>query len=454
VTEQTNNTKTSWLQSGLFSLLEKLSVPIFGFGTLMLLARMFPKEDMGVWLQFVVLTSIMEMSRAGLIQNAVVKYLSTAQTTDEKRDINTASLSINIFVTILMTLAILLGAGYISEVIFKMPNLKYMLWMYIAHTWILAPLFQFNYIQQSYFDFRGVFWGNFVKQGAFFLFVFSCFLLHNVPSLTTLIIAQGVTSFLAVLISYHLAKQYLQFGEKLNWDWITKLFHFGKYVFATNLSTMIYKNMDGMMLAALVGPAAAANMNICARVNNLMEVPTGTVASLVYPQSAKKIEQEGKGAIKDLYEKSVGAIIAVLLPLVGLLLMFPKAVILVIGGYKYLDAVPILQLVAFYGLFMPFAVQFGTVLDSIGMPRTNFIVTFITACMNICMNYLCVKQFGVIGAVYGTLTTYTIMFVVMQTLLNRIIGTSPINVLKYIPYWYNRVFDMIAARFIKGKPVL
>lgn len=454
MTEQTNNTKTSWLQSGLFSLLEKLSMPIFGLGTLMLLNRMFPKEEMGIWATFVMLTSIMEMSRAGLIQNAVVKYLSTAQNDTEKRDINTASLSLNIFVTILMTIAILLGAGYIAEVRFKMPNLKYMLWMYIAHTWILAPLFQFNYIQQSYFDFKGVFWGNFVKQGAFFLFVLACFMVHNVPSLTTLIIVQGITSFLAVLISYSLAKKYLQFSEKINWEWVTKLFHFGKYVFATNLSTMIYKNMDSLMLGALVGPAAVANMSTCARVNNLMEVPTGTVASLVYPQSAKKIEQEGKGAIKDLYEKSVGAIIAVLLPLIALLLMFPKFVLLVIGGYQYLDAVPILQLVAFYGLFMPFAVQFGTVLDSIGMPRTNFIVTFITACMNLCINYLCVQRFGVIGAVYGTLTTYAVMFVVMQILLNRIVGTTPLNVIKYIPYWYSRVFDMISARFLKGKPVL
>jgi lipopolysaccharide exporter len=453
VTEQTN-TKPSWIKSGMFSLLEKLSVPVFGLGTFMLLARMFPKEQMGIWVTFVILTSIMEVSRAGLIQNAVVKYLSTAQSTNEKRDINTASLSINILVTILMTLAILLGGWYVADVLYKMPYLKYMLWMYIAHTWILAPLFQFNYIQQSYFDFKGVFWGNFVKQGLFFLFVLGSFLMRNPPSLTTLIIAQGVASCFAVVVSYRLAKQYLQFSPTINWEWVTKLFHFGKYVFATNLSTMIYKNMDTMMLGALVGPVASANMNICGRVNNLMEVPTGTVASLVYPQSARKIEEEGKGAIKDLYEKSVGAIIAVLLPLVVMLLLFPKFVVLVIGGYKYLDAVPILQLVAFYGLFMPFAVQFGTVLDAIGMPRTNFIVTCFTACMNIGMNYLYIQKFGVIGAVYGTLTTYSIMFVVMQVLLNRIIGTSPVNVIRYIPYWYNVVFSWISTRFFRGRPIL
>jgi lipopolysaccharide exporter len=453
VTEQTN-TKPSWIKSGLFSLFEKLSVPIFGTGTFMLLARMFSLEQMGVWGAFLVLTSIMEVSRAGLIQNAVVKYLSTAQSTAEKRDINTASFSLNIFVTLLMTVAILLGGWYVAEVRYKMPELKYMLWMYIAHTWILAPLFQFNYIQQSYFDFKGVFWGNFVKQGMFFLFVLSCFFVHGTPTFTMLIIAQGVTSLLAVIVSYRLAKPYLQFSRQLNWDWIIKLFHFGKYVFATNLSTMIYKNMDNLMLSSLVGPVAVANMTPCARVNNLMEVPTGTVASLVYPQSARKIEEEGKGAIKDLYEKSVGAIVAVLLPMVACLLVFPKFIILIIAGYKYLEAVPILQVVAFYSLFMPFAVQFGTVLDAMGMTRTNFIVTFSTAILNIFINYWCVQKFGIIGAAYGTLTTYSIMFVVMQTLLNRIIGTSPLNVIKYIPYWYNIVFSWISGQFFKGRPIL
>jgi lipopolysaccharide exporter len=75
---------------------------------------------------------------------------------------------------------------------------------------------------------------------------------------------------------------------------VKKLFHYGKYVFGTNISSMIYTSIDQMMLGYLMPVSAVAIFNTANRVTNFVEVPLSSVAAIVFPQSAKRIETHGK----------------------------------------------------------------------------------------------------------------------------------------------------------------
>ncbi|MEZ4847758.1 MAG: hypothetical protein R3B93_03850 [Bacteroidia bacterium] len=50
------------------------------------------------------------------------------------------------------------------------------------------------------------------------------------------------------------------------------------------------------------------------KITNLVEVPTQSIAAIVFPQSARRIENEGRESVKRLYEKSVGVILALIIP--------------------------------------------------------------------------------------------------------------------------------------------
>ena len=128
------------------------------------------------------------------------------------------------------------------------------------------------------------------------------------------------------------------------------------------------------------------------RVNNLAEVPTTTLATILFPQSAKRNHAEGVSAAKYLYEKSVGVLLALIIPLIAFILIFANVIVNIIGSEKYAAAVPVLRLTIFYGFFMAFAIQFGTVLDSIGKPKINFLITALGACVNLCSNYFFIKR--------------------------------------------------------------
>ena len=436
------NKKSYWLKSGLFTIAGRLSVIIFGLGSVVLLLRALSKGDFGTWALFLTITAFVEVGRMGLLRNALIKFLADSESDEDYARISTASMVLNAILTIFFIILLCLLALPLSNFL-QAPELQPMLYVYAITTTLLIPFTQFNSVQQANFDFVGTFWSNFARQGLFFIYILGSFVSGAEITIVGLAIFQVITAAVGAIVSWWFTRPYIKMSRTIDWSWISKLFHFGKFVFGTNLSTMIYKSIDKLMLGSMLSPVAVGIYELAIKITNLAEVPTFSVASIVFPQSAKAIKTEGLSGIKTLYEKSVGAILAILLPFIGLVLLFPEWVITIIAGEKYLDAIPVLQLTMLYGLFIPFAVQFGTVLDSIGKPKINFYYTLLGASLNIIFNYLFISNFGLIGAAYGTLTTYLLTFTIMQWTLYRELKVRFYNVFQHIFPFYKEGFAII-----------
>lgn len=437
-----------WLKSGFYTISERLSVLFFGFGSLILLLRTFTKEEYGTWVLFLTVTSLLEVSRVGLQQNALVKFLTTSKD-EEYGKIITASFLLNFIITIFCIISLLIGSQFFGW-LWSSEELCTMLMIYVVTTTCLVPFYQCNFIQQANLDFRGIFFSTFFSKGLFFAYVLYYYLTNQHLSLVNLALFQILTAITGGVISYLFARKYLQFSKSIDWGWVTKLFNFGKYVFGTNLNAMLYKSIDKMMIGSLVGTAPVAVYELAVRITNLSEVPTFSVAAIVFPQSARQMAAEGKGSVGVLYEKSVGAILALVIPFILFIFVFPEFFIRVLGGDKYLDTVPILQLTIFYGLFIPFATQFGTILDSIGKPKINFYFTIFGTILNVVFNYIFITEYGLIGAAYGTLTTYLITFALHQYVLYKMLGIKAYNAFYYILDFYKQAYT-IAYDFFKAK---
>jgi len=204
------------------------------------------------------------------------------------------------------------------------------------------------------------------------------------------------------------------------------------------------------MLGGLLTPVSVSLYEPCIKINNLAEAPTMSIASIVFPQSARQEKANGNKAVKDLYEKAVGAILAITIPGIIFVMLFPEFIIRVIAGEAYLDAAPLLVLTILYALFVPFASQFGTILDSIGKPQINFVFVMLGAVINIISNYYFITEFGVIGAAYGTLVTYVITFVLNQIVLYRMFGIKAWKAFGYIGFFYKEAYKIVIEK-LSGK---
>ncbi|MGB1241770.1 MAG: flippase [Chitinophagales bacterium] len=451
MSQEAKQQRSYWVKSGLLTILQRLSVLIFGLGSLFLMLRGMSKEDFGTWALFLAVVSFLEVGRNGLIQNALVRFIAACgqENEEEYRKISTASLVINISLTIFSMVLLVVAAKPLSQ-LWNAPILMQMFPVYAITTAFLLPFFHFNCIQQANFTFTGIFWSSFVKQGLFFVYVLFAYSSGMGLTLMNLCLVQIVTAILGTATSYMFALPYIKFSKKVDWHWVRRLFNYGKFVFGTNLSAMLYKSIDKVMLG-FVSPAFVAVYDLAIRINNLIEVPTFSIATIVFPKGAQQMKTEGKPAMKRLYEKSVGTILALILPCVLFILLFPELIITILAGEKYLDAVGILQLTVIYGLFIPFANQFGTVLDAMGKPKINFRFVILGAALNIASNYtfIFIFQYGLIGAAYGTLCTYGIMFVLNQWVLYKELNVNVLNVFPNIIKTYVEGFKMVQEFYFK-----
>lgn len=441
-----------WLRSGFYTLSEKGTSLLFGFGSAVLLFRSLTKEEFGTWILFLTIVSILEVGRIGLLQNALIKYLATHEGEDAGK-INTASLVLNILMTACIVLLLFALAAPLS-MLMKAPGLAQLLYIYTITTALLVPFFQFNYIQQANLDFKGIFWSTATRGGMMFGYVLFMFVQSEHITLASLAICQIASAGVASVIAWHFAKPYSRYTRHAEWGWIKKLFRFGKYVLGTNLSAQLFRNVDKLLLGSLPagGTAAVALYDAAMRITNLMDVPTASMASILYPQSAKRME-EGKSAVKDLYEKAVGAILVFMFPCITAVLIFAERIISIVAGPGYEEAANLLRITVFFGFFVPYAVQFGTVLDSIGKPRFNFFFTLMSLGLNALCNWIFISRYGVFGAAAGTLAAYAISFVVMQLFLNKILRINPLNALVYMAGYYRQIGG-IALKIVRGKTSL
>lgn len=442
---QKDNTKSYWLVSGLYAFFEKGASYLFGFGSMFMLIRALGPDNWGVWVLFLTVCALLEVTRMGLIQNALVKSLS-AEEESEHGKINTASLFLNLGLTILFAFLLYVLAPFFGQLWDE--SIIPLLHVYALTTLVLTPMYQSNFILQANLSFKGIFLSNLLRQGPFFFFVLYLWLLDKPIILAELAQFQVLAAFLGSTIAVYHAWPFFNFSKKIDWGWIKKLIDFGKYAVSTNLSVILYKNMDKMMLGGMISTTSVAIYDLAIRITNLMEIPTFSAAAVVFPQSAREMATKGKEGVKKMYEQLVGGILALLVPIILFIEIFPEFIILIIAGEQYLPAAPLLRITILFGLFLPFGSQMGTVLESIGKPNINFYCTLLGFVLNIIFNFLFISWLGITGAAYGTLTTYMITFVVTQIILYKILKVNTLNVFKYMWEFYQKGFDMMKEKLV------
>jgi O-antigen/teichoic acid export membrane protein len=212
---------------------------------------------------------------------------------------------------------------------------------------------------------------------------------------------------------------------------------------------MFVKNTDSWMIGRFVSTAGVAIYNPALRISNLVEVPTLTIANMIFPRVPQKMKDEGVKGVRDIYYKSVSLILASMIPMVVPLYLFAETVITLVFGAEYISSAPILRVTIFYCLIIPFNRQFGMLMDGLKNPKINFYLLVLVAVLNVIFNYLFLQWFGLIGSAYGTLLSYIIVFILNQIILYRMYRINTLKVFEGIPEWYKLGWEIFRKRIVK-----
>jgi O-antigen/teichoic acid export membrane protein len=445
--------KKYWLKSGVINTFQNFASVAFGTGSFFFLVRILTTYEFGVWALYMSTITILNILRDGLIKSALIKFLSGAKEEDKPK-IMTAALHINIAISAFCVLLIFLFGNFLANYL-NAPELKTLFYLFSLVYVLNGFLTQYNCIEQANFKFKGVFVSNTAFQAIYFAFVFYCYVFKIHMDLYQLVIVQIVGSVASASIAYIYSRQYLKFAKGIFIDWIKTMFNYSKYAFGTSLSSILSGTLDQAMLGKMINPVASGVFNVAVKIVNLIDIPTSAVANIVFPQSAKRMQTEGRDAIKYLYEKSVGTILAILIPGLIFIYAFPELILYILAGDKYTNAVELLRVTLLYCLLIPFGRQFGTILDSIGKTKTTFYLVLFIASTNLILNYFLIKKMGLLGAAYATLISNIVGFIIAQIILWKELGVkfyhAFVYAYRFYPEFYRDYFIPILKKIKSRK---
>jgi lipopolysaccharide exporter len=406
----------------------------------MILIRWLPKSQMGTWALFLAVTSIFEAAKTNLLKNAHVRFVSSHDNINDRTSIAASSFLINSLISLVFILLIIFFADWLS-ITFNMGNeLAIMLKWFIPGMIGMIFFSHLEAVQQSNLDFKGGFAGYLVRQVFFFLIITAHYVLEIPLSLKYLALYQSVSIALGAIVLFIYTRKYLHYTFNITKRWLKKILGYGSYIFSSGMIAHLFANLDQLITARFLNPAAVASYNAASRINGLVDIPSYAASEVIFPKISKASAEEGMDKVKYLYEKMVAVLLSFTTPAALFIILFPKLVITLIAGKEYLDAAPILQLYMITGILRPMQNQAANLLNSIGKPGLCLVINAISLAANLVINYVCLKQFGFYGTAIGTLITCLLGSTAWYFIMKKQISARLKNIILYMLDFYKLMY--------------
>lgn len=432
-----------WLHSIFYTLLQRFSLFFFGAISSILLFRGLLNTENGVWSLYLMILMIFETVKQGLLRNPTIKFLGMAENAGKKEEVQFNALFINVFFTLIVLSLLLLFGSNFSQLL-RAPEIQPLLTWSIVMLLLLIPFNHCEVMLQAHYRFSSIFWAYFIRQGFFFSGILVLyFFFRDHFSLINLMMLQIAALFLSSILMLYYSRDLLIRKMHLDRSLLIKMLHFGKYIFGTNLFFNLARSFDHFITASTLdqvqGKTYVSYYNLISRINNLTDMPSLAAADVLFPKNVETMESEGIEKVKYYFERMIATVMAIILPISLIIFIFPKPLVYILGGSKYMEVAPILQLTILFSLSRPVGYLFGSTLDAIGKPKVNFLVNLAFMIFSLVVNFFALRHFGGIGAAYATMVNSVFSVILMILILRKYIDLDLKNVFRY---WLNVYRDL------------
>lgn len=402
---------------------------------------------MGTWALFLVVTTMFELAKSSLLKNAHIKFVCAEVDKNEKAVIASSSFIINTAINILFIGIIIIAGDDFSRLLKAGTDLYKMLVYFIPGMIAMVFFSHLEAIQQSHFDFKGVFAGYLVRQVSFFIYLIICVIFRIPLLLSDLVIAQTASIILGSIILYIYSRQYILLIFKPTKIWVNSIFRYGGYIFGSSLLSTIGANLDQMMTSSFLTPSYVAYYNTATRINGFIDIPTYAASEIIFPKMSVALAEEGTERVKYLYERMISVLLSFIIPCAIGVIIFPKILIYLIAGRQYFEAAPILQLYMVTSIIGPVQNQAATVLNSMGKTALCFILNAFSLILKLILTYTLLIYTGFYGASIATVIAMVLGSIVWFFVMKKQINASLKSIFSYV--YQNYVWAYLKLKSFK-----
>ena len=413
---------------------------VLAMGHFLLVVRCLSPNDLGVWAMVLTLTSFVEMARLGLIQNALVHF--SAHYPESRPLIFSTALALNITTSVILT-AFFVAIAYCLRQIWQMPDLPMLLLLYLPTVVLLSLLRFFDGLRMLVHDFSIALWSGVSFGGMFLALTFLTQLnMHDMsPRILVLLQFPSAVFALGVVTLMGVTKS-ITWGY-VSKEWLRRLIHFGRFGMGTNICSMIFQRADVLLLGAFVTPAALGAYNIATRIIGYLDFPLNNLGLALFPRLAAESKAGGTEGVILMYEKFVGWLLALTLPMTAVIVLSAHWIVYLIAGDRFPDAVLLVQIFALAGIVKPWGRLFGITLDAIGKPEWNFKILLASMVINIAFNAALIPLFGILGAATATSLAIILTIAIGQMRLRTTLPIRAARAWLYVVPTYRQALKLL-----------
>lgn len=354
-------------------------VAVFGFFSFIVLVRSLPTDEFGEWVLFITTLNFLDMLRFGITRTAIVRFLSGANEDDGKQLLG-SNYVINLSSTIFLVAVVIVVNFFFKESIQESGFSLFFNWFpFIAI--INLPFNNSLSVLQAKMRFDNILLIRIINVGSFMIFLIINYFYFQ-SGILIIMWAYIITNILSSLIASSLNWDGLFFILKANKQKSKIILNFGKYTSGTLIGTNLLKSADTFILglSPFLGVTGVALYSIPLKLTEIMEIPVRSFAMTAFPKMSKASIAGNKDLVKKIWYENVGGLTFLLLPVLVVSFIFAEEFVTLMGGAEYRETASVFRIFCFYGLLLPFDRFTGVALDSINMPKQNFIkVVYMTA---------------------------------------------------------------------------
>lgn len=439
-------TSSSWITSILFTLVQRFSLFLFAFtGFFILTHFLMDKEQIGIYALFNTIITMIEYVKMGLLRNALIKLFHDSRFSSKLKQIQSTSLLINVLYSVIVILLLLMGGQWLASLLHA-RELTPLLHLSIGLIILQIPFNHCEIVQQGNMQYKITFYAYLFRQALLFVFIAGN-VLYPEKALTVYQLVMAQIAAMAVAAAYFItaSQKFLHRRFYFDKNVLRHLLQFGKFVFGTALLSHIYKFADHFVTAYTIGDARTGKIyvsyyNVVGRIAGVLDIPFMAVADVLFPVNAQAMATEGIEKVKYYFERMVGTLTALIIPVSIFIAVIPGLIIRIIAGSEYMEAVPILRITMIFAFLRPFYTQFGYTMDSIGKPHINFIVNLFFLIIAMGCTFLGLRLFNLEGAVYATTFTMILGCITFYFILRKSLNLELGNIFRHIILTYANLF--------------
>ena len=402
-----------------------------GFGTVMLITRLYDEKVAGQWFVFVAIFSLLTNLREGFVQNGLVKY-SVGNSEAERLKVYKTNLVSNLLFELVMSTLVV---GLFT--LFNWYDLKELFWYYPLYSvpfsiyrWIFVVHRSQLRVEKS------------TLMNALFLGVLSIgaglMYTRQLP-LPTMVFTLGAASTVAAVAGL------FSFDVRAVWQvpfdraMFRLLFHYGKHGILRELTGTVSTRINIFLTAGMLSYTQTAYLGVAQRYVMLLLIPNNAFQAILYPVLVKIALQKDEKLLKEEFEKQVSKLLSMTTLVAIAIIITSPFIIDTLHGANYRPALGLLIIsLITVALFTPFGSAFGSVVNALEKPTINSRIVIVNSAINITLSYVLICYVGLYGAVMAPFITELFGFLWTSRIIKTQAGIHYGDCFRSIPHHYGQ----------------